>query len=87
MRRSTQTGKPVRVLRSGSSVGKHRYAPRVGLRYVGLCRVVDEEQSTNLKGRAYLRIELVRIARQPSVDLARPTLDEVAFFERVKDGY
>ncbi|KAK4443330.1 E3 ubiquitin-protein ligase UHRF1 [Podospora aff. communis PSN243] len=55
---SLRSGRPVRVLRSA---GRDRaYAPKVGIRYDGLYRVVAEREKVNGKGGKYLQFELCR---------------------------
>ncbi|KAK6614279.1 YDG/SRA domain-containing protein [Botrytis cinerea] len=90
LRRSIETKKPVRVLRSANCAWKH--GPAAGIRYDGLYRVVEGTVGTNGKGGKYWRFTLKRLLRfngsdQVPINLARPTKEEVGLFEKVKEGY
>ncbi|KAF4632302.1 hypothetical protein G7Y89_g5819 [Cudoniella acicularis] len=83
--RSSKTKKPVRVLRTSKSGWNGR--PAKGVRYDGLYTVVKYEQKTNLKGGLYLSFFLKRNDNQPPIDRSRPTFEEGAIFDKVKDGF
>ncbi|KAM0137658.1 hypothetical protein ACHAP3_003887 [Botrytis cinerea] len=90
LRRSIETKKPVRVLRSANCAWKH--GPAAGIRYDGLYRVVEGTVGTNGKGGKYWRFTLKRLLRfngsdQVPINLARPTKEEIGLFEKVKEGY
>ncbi|CAD6565230.1 MAG: hypothetical protein ASARMPRED_006518 [Alectoria sarmentosa] len=82
MQRSRLDSRPIRVLRTAG--GKWRNCPAKGIRYDGLYRIVSEEIAQNAKGGAYVRFELVREAKQPNIDLSRPTPAEKDVFDRLK---
>ncbi|KAF7949822.1 uncharacterized protein EAE97_003331 [Botrytis byssoidea] len=90
LRRSMETKKPVRVLRSSNCAWKNR--PAAGIRYDGLYRVTDGNVETNGKGGKFWRFTLKRLRRvdgsdQVPINLSRPTKEEVGLFEKVKGGY
>lgn len=84
MQRSRLDNRPIRVLRTAG--GKWRNCPAKGIRYDGLYRIVSEEIANNAKGGAYVRFELVREAKQPNMDLSRPTQAEKDVFDRLKNS-
>ncbi|KAK0649155.1 PUA-like domain-containing protein [Cercophora newfieldiana] len=67
---SHREGRPVRVLRSQG--GTRAYAPKVGIRYDGLYRVVKQLERTNRSGGRYLQFKLQRLEEQ------RPFAETVA---------
>jgi hypothetical protein len=83
--RSVQTRKPVRVLRASGSKWKH--APRVGIRYDGVYRVVNSKEVDKGDEGAYMQFKLLRLPGQNPIHLARPTATEREQFNRVTDGY
>ncbi|TGO86995.1 hypothetical protein BPOR_0260g00010 [Botrytis porri] len=90
LRRSMETLKPVRVLRSASGAWKN--GPAAGIRYDGLYMVVEGKIETNGKGGKFWRFTLKRLHRvngidQLPIDLSRPTKEEIVLFEKVKEGY
>ncbi|TGO06961.1 hypothetical protein BTUL_0372g00010 [Botrytis tulipae] len=90
LRRSMETRKPVRVLRSSNCAWKNR--PAAGIRYDGLYQVTDGNVETNGKGGKFWRFTLKRLHRvdgsdQVPINLSRPTKEEVGLFEKVKSGY
>ncbi|TEY71140.1 hypothetical protein BOTCAL_0100g00020 [Botryotinia calthae] len=90
LRRSIDTRKPVRVLRSANCAWK--LGPAAGIRYDGLYRVTDVGVVINGKGGKYWRFTLKRLPRfngsdQAPINIARPTKEEVNLFEKVKEGY
>ena len=74
LHQSRLSGKPVRVLRS--STGKSQYAPRCGLRYDGLYRVVTVNHPKNAKGGLYEQFGLERLGGQAEIDVLRPNARE-----------
>ncbi|KAB5513524.1 PUA-like domain-containing protein [Coniochaeta sp. 2T2.1] len=84
---SHKSGKPVRVLRSS---GKSYFAPTYGVRYDGLYTVVGVETRTNTKGGLFEQFKLERRADQDPLKelcLSSPTPQQLADFDRVKEGY
>lgn len=88
---SWETERPVRVLRSGSKDERHRhYAPRRGIRYDGLYRVVAVQRRHNAEGGLYQRFKLRRLPGQEDLEdiIARsPTSDQKRDFDMIKQGY
>lgn len=90
LRRSIDTKKPVRVLRSANCAWKNR--PAAGIRYDGLYLVTDHKDEINGKGGKFWRFTLKRLRRvdgsdQAPINISRPTKEEVGLFEKVKNGY
>ncbi|KAF7958690.1 hypothetical protein EAE96_002224 [Botrytis aclada] len=90
LRRSMETRKPVRVLRSASCAWKN--GPAAGIRYDGLYWVTEGKVETNGKGGKFWRFTLRRLRwvddiEQVPINLSRPTKEEVVLFEKVKEGY
>jgi hypothetical protein len=88
LHRSIYSRKPVRVLRS--SKANSAFAPRSGIRYDGLYRVVDVVRRKNGNGGLYERFKLVRLTGQrPLEEIWRtsPTRQQLADYERIKNGY
>ncbi|KAK5162899.1 uncharacterized protein LTR77_011060 [Saxophila tyrrhenica] len=82
LRASRQNGQSVRVLRTAS--GRSAWAPRAGLRYDGLYRVVSVNNTQrNRLGGMVETFKLVRLDNQQPIDLSRPTAQEVRDLERV----
>ncbi|KAB5513280.1 PUA-like domain-containing protein [Coniochaeta sp. 2T2.1] len=84
---SYKNGKPVRVLRSS---GKSYFAPTYGVRYDGLYTVVDVDTKKNAKGGLFEQFKLERRADQDplkGICLSSPTPQQLADFDRVKEGY
>lgn len=70
LRVSKATAKPVRVLRGQNE--DFQYAPKFGLRYDGLYKVVEEKRRHNSKGGLYAVFVLERMGQQAPVNLGRP---------------
>ena len=87
MRVTHTNAQPIRVLR-GAGAGWSG-SPTVGLRYDGLYQITDEEVKHNEKGGLYVRFKLERLGGQPELRSVtrRPTQQEIADEERIKDGY
>ena len=79
---SKETGKDVRVLRSGG--GNTAWSPEVGIRYDGLYRVMSSGTTTNTLGGRVERFKLVRNQGQPPIDTSRPTLRERNTLARIQ---
>ena len=75
---------PTRVIRGKSK--KKASAPKEGFRYDGLYQVVSQIQLINKKGGAYLRFKLERVASQPSINKARPTVHDLTEFRAIKEA-
>lgn len=88
LRRSITTRKPVRVLRS--SGGKWAGCPKVGLRYDGLYRVIEEKTLRNKLGGGYAQFTLKRIVDpndpQPEIQTNEPNVALAKQIKRAKDG-
>jgi hypothetical protein len=82
---SLKNGNPVRVLRA--STGKSNYAPRLGIRYDGLYRVVALSNPKNAKGGLYEQFHLERLGGQGAFDIRRPDAREMSDAKRIADGY
>ncbi|EMC93824.1 hypothetical protein BAUCODRAFT_74823 [Baudoinia panamericana UAMH 10762] len=85
LKRSLQTRKPVRVLRTWT--GKSRYVPYCGLRYDGLYTVVTQDTPKNAKGGMYEQFALERLGGQPEIDQGRPNAKEMRDYARIANGY
>ncbi|ESZ89451.1 hypothetical protein SBOR_10165 [Sclerotinia borealis F-4128] len=85
MRQSIVTGKPVRVFRNASCTWKDR--PAMGIRYDGIYTVIENNVQTNGKGGKFWRFKLERLPDQVPIRTDKPTRQEMAEFEKVKDGY
>lgn len=84
LRHSSRTKRPVRVLRSSRS--NSPWSPSHGIRYDGLYVVTGEEIKHNAWGGAYARFRMDRIAKQPAIDMNRPTKEEVELCKRIIEG-
>lgn len=83
--RSIETTNPVRVLRT--SKGDWAGAPRIGMRYDGLYKVLSYTASKSEEKGAYLIFRLKRLADQDPINKSRPTWEEERQFEKVQQGY
>ena len=80
---SKRESRSVRVIRAAG--GNTKYAPSVGFRYDGLYKIIEEERPKNRKGGRYVRFTLVRNIGQAEIDLSRPSRQERAIFNRLKE--
>jgi hypothetical protein len=83
--RSIETNEPVRVFRKAE--GKAKDAPRMGLRYDGLYKVVKATEGKNAKGGIFAKFFLVRAKGQAPIDVNKPTAAQMAEYAKIKDGY
>ena len=82
---SMSTRRPVRVLRG--SGGKGDLAPRAGLRYDGLYRVVSTDHHLNHLNGLYTRFRLERLPDQPPIQRHLPLPATAHTFDLVRRGY
>jgi hypothetical protein len=81
---SITTGRPVRVLRAKGE--KWAGAPREGIRYDGLYKVVESKEGKKETGGSYIQFHLVRLDDQAELDRSKPTAPQVSDCERIADG-
>lgn len=82
---SKTRGRPVRLLRA--SKGNSAFAPKVGIRYDGLYRVMDYSQQETNEGVAYWRFTLVRLPEQAPIDLSKPSVEQRKEYARMMSRY
>ena len=85
LRRSLETHKPVRVLRTENAKWAGR--PEAGIRYDGLYEVVQMLEQRNSKGGVYAAFKLTRLGNQPPIDTMQPSKALARQFKRVHRGY
>lgn len=82
---SKTRGRPVRLLRAAK--GNSAFAPKVGIRYDGLYRVVDYSQQETSEGIAYWRFTLERLPGQVPIDRQKPSLEDRKEYARMMSKY
>lgn len=82
---SKTSGRPVRLLRA--SKGNSAFAPKVGIRYDGLYKVMDYSQQETNDGVAYWRFTLERLAGQMPIDLSKPSNEQRKEYARMMSRY
>jgi ribosomal protein L15E len=83
--KSQETSKTVRVLRAAGC--KWPGAPRVGIRYDGLYRVVSSTFVERGEKEIYMQFELVRLDSEDPIDRSKPTLQQEMLYMEVFKGY
>ncbi|KAF8473183.1 PUA-like domain-containing protein [Kalaharituber pfeilii] len=81
---STKHHQPVRVLRAAKK-GNNRWAPTHGIRYDGLYNVTSYKIETDAKGLKFYQFVLTRCSGQRAIDRSRPTREEIAALERIRE--
>lgn len=82
---SKTRGRPVRLLRAAK--GNSAFAPKVGIRYDGLYRVINYSQQETNDGVPYWRFTLERLAGQAPIDKSKPGVEDRREYARMMSKY